>query len=237
MLGPVANDKLHGKPPVVTPRPRQLVIPLANPPVYTRAAFVESTANASALAVVERWPAWPNGALALVGPEGSGKTHLATIWAQRANAGVYRPGEDLPALAGKPVLVEDADQADDEALFHLINRAAADGGLLLTARTRPTSWDAALPDLRSRLNALTVAEIGEPDDALLIAVLEALFREKLRRPQPELYEYLLKRMPRSLAAARETVRLLDLAAGEQARPLNRALAREVLDETADLFEE
>ena len=198
---------------------------------------MESSANAAALAVVERWPAWPNGALALVGPEGSGKTHLATIWAMRAGAGRYQPGDDLSALAGKPVLVEDADRAGDEALFHLINRAAADGGLLLTARTRPTSWEAALPDLRSRLNALTVAEIGEPDDALLIAVLEALFREKLRRPQPELYEYLLKRMPRSVAAARETVRRLDLAAGEQARPLNRALAREVLDETADLFEE
>lgn len=222
-------------------RPRQLSFPLGAPPVYTRAAFVESSANTDALTALERWPAWPNGVLALVGPEGSGKTHLATIWATRAGAGRFAPGDDLAALAGRPVLVEDADNvvngAGDEALFHLINRAAADGGLLLTARTRPTAWASALPDLRSRLNALTVVELGEPDDALMVAVLEALFREKLRRPLPELYEYLLKRMPRSVAAAREVVRLLDEAAGAEAppRPLNRALAREVLDETADLF--
>lgn len=221
----------------MTHRPRQLTIPLASPPVHTRAAFVESPVNAAAMAVLDRWPAWPNGALALIGPEGSGKTHLAAIWAERSGAGRFAPGDDLAALAGKPVLVEDADLAGDEALFHLINRAAADGGLLLTARARPTAWQTALPDLRSRLNALTVAEIGEPDDALMIAVLEALFREKLRKPPPELYDYLLKRMPRSVAAARETVRRLDLAAGEQGRLLNRALAREVLDETADLFED
>ena len=223
----------------MTTRPCQLTIPLGTPPLHTRAAFVESAANTQTLALLDRWPGWPGGVLALVGPEGSGKTHLATIWAAETGAARYRPGDDLTALAGTPVLVEDADSvgggAGDEALFHLINRAPTDGGLLLTARTRPTAWHAALPDLRSRLNALTVAELGEPDDALLIAVLEALFREKLHRPAPDLYEYLLRRMPRSVAAAREMVRRLDQAAGEQGRPLNRLLAREVLDQTADLF--
>ena len=215
-------------------RARQLSLGLTRPPVYTRAAFVVSGANEAALAAIEAWPAWPAGALALVGPEGSGKTHLATVWAERAGAVRYEPG----ALAeGRPVLVENADRIGDEALFHLINRAPADGGLLLTARARPTSWPAALPDLRSRLNALTVAEIDAPDDALMIAVLEALFREKHIKAAPELYAFLLRRMERSVTAARTIVALLDEAAAEQGRPVNRGLAREVLEETADRFEQ
>ena len=173
------------------------------------------------------------GADALVGPEGSGKTHLATIWAERAGAVRHDAAGTAP---GRPVLVEDADRIGDDALFHLINRATTDGGLLLTARTRPTAWPAALPDLRSRLNALTVAEIDAPDDALLIAVLEALFREKHIRAAPDLYEFLLRRMERSVSAARTVVARLDEAAAEQGRPVNRTLAREVLEETADLFE-
>lgn len=214
-------------------RAKQLSLGLARPPVYTRAAFVASSANAAALAAVEAWPAWPGGALTLVGPEGCGKTHLATIWAERAGAATWQADG---AIEGRPLLVEDADQVDGETLFHLINRAPTDGGLLLTARTRPAAWPAALPDLRSRLNALTVAEIGAPDDALLIAVLEALFREKHIRAAPDLYEFLLRRMERSVTAARAVVALLDQAAGEQGRPVNRALAREVLEEPADLFE-
>jgi len=218
----------------VTVRARQLSLRLASRPVFTRAAFATSAANDQAVALVEAWPRWPGGALALVGPEGAGKTHLATIWAERAGAVRYEPGG---AGEGRPVLVEDADQVGDEALFHLINRAPTAGGLLLTARTRPAAWPAALPDLRSRLNALTVAEIGPPDDALLIAVLEALLREKHIRAAPDLYEFLLRRMERSVAAARALVARLDEAAAEQGRPVNRALAREVLEETTDLFDE
>jgi chromosomal replication initiation ATPase DnaA len=218
----------------VITRARQLSLRLASPPVFTRAAFVTSRANELALALIEAWPAWPGGALALVGPEGAGKTHLATLWAVKAGAAHYEAGASTD---GRPLLVENADEIGDEALFHLINRAPTDGGLLLTARTRPSSWPAALPDLRSRLNALTVAEIGEPDDALLIAVLEALFREKHIRAAPDLYEFLLRRMERSVTAARALVARLDEAAAEQGRPVNRLLAREVLEETADLFED
>lgn len=217
----------------MTPRAKQLSLGLARPPVYTRAAFVASAANEAALAAVEAWPAWPGGALALIGPEGAGKSHLATVWADRAGAVRYRPGQ---AIEGRPVLIEDADAIGGETLFHLINRAPTDGGLLLTARTRPAAWPAALPDLRSRLNALTVAEIGAPDDALMIAVLEALLREKHIRAAPDLYEFLLRRMERSVSAARAIVARLDEAAAEQGRPVNRALAREVLEETADLFD-
>lgn len=217
-------------------RARQIPLKLERPPVHTEAAFVVAAPNAAAVRALDAWPAWPGHVLALVGPEGGGKTHLARIWADRAGAADFHPGSDLTALDGRPVLVEDADRVDDEALFHLINRAPLDGGLLLTARTRPAAWPRALPDLRSRLNALTVAEIGEPDEALMIAVLEALFREKHIRAAPELYEYLLRRMDRSVAAARRLVERLDEEAHAQGRPVNRLLAREVLEDTADLFE-
>ena len=112
-----------------------------------------SAANADAVRAVEAWPAWPGGAVALIGPEGSGKSHLAQAWANAAGAAVIpaKGKVDLGALRGRPVLYEDADRdrtRRDEILFHLFNMAAEAGaGLLLTGRSPPTGWSAELPDL------------------------------------------------------------------------------------------
>ena len=145
------------------------------------------------------------------------------------------------SLQGRPVLLEDADQgASDETLFHLINMAGADGGgLLVTARTPPSAWPAALPDLRSRLNALPVAELPPPDDAILEGVLSKLFRERNIRPTDDLIPYLLRRIERSIPRAQEIVARLDEAADAEQRPVSRALARQILEidgEAGELFD-
>jgi chromosomal replication initiation ATPase DnaA len=217
--------------------PRQLRLPLQRDPSLRREDFVVSAANAEAVRLVDSWPAWPGGCLALVGPEGSGKTHLAHAWAARARATV--PGGGQTAAQG-PVLIEDADRfADAEALFHLINRAPVDGGLLLTSRLRPVAWPAALPDLRSRLNALTVAELHEADDELLQQVILKLFRERNIRPSEDVLPYMLRRIERSVAAARDLVERIDEAADAEQRPVSRVLVRQILEieaDTPDLFE-
>jgi len=160
---------------------------------------------------------------------------MAYIWAQAVKARIV-PAQgpiDLRALAGGPVLYEDADRnlADrEESLFHLINMAAEPGGgLLLTARTAPTAWPTALADLRSRLNALPVAEIEHPDDAILETLLKKFFRERNIRPTDDVIPYLLRRIERSAAKAREIVIRLDETADAEGRPISRTLARQILE--------
>lgn len=194
--------------------------------------FVRGPSNADAAAAVEAWPAWRDGCLALVGPKGAGKSHLAHAWAEAAGALVVDPeAPDVIAAAGRPVLLEDADRGvSTEGLFHLINLAARPGGgLLLTARTLPATWPTALPDLRSRLNALPVAEIEPPDDEVLEGVLRRFFRDRNIRPPEAVYPYLLARMGRSIPDAAEVVRRLDEAGDEGFRPVTRVLARQILD--------
>jgi len=195
--------------------------------------FARGPSNAAAAAAVEAWPAWRSGCLALVGPKGAGKSHLARAWAEAAGALVVDPNTlDVSAVAGRPVLLEDADQGvSTEGLFHLINLAARDGGgLLLTARTLPATWPTALPDLRSRLNALPVAEIEPPDDQVLEGVLRRFFRDRNIRPPEAVYPYLLARMGRSIPDAAEVVRRLDEAGDEGFLPVTRVLARQILDD-------
>jgi chromosomal replication initiation ATPase DnaA len=225
---------------------RQFRLKLDRTETFRREDFAVSPANAEAVKAVDSWPAWHGGALALIGPEGSGKSHLAATWAAAAEAAAIptKGKVDLSALRGRPVLYEDADRdrtRRDEILFHLFNMAAhAGGGLLITGRTPPSGWSAALPDLRSRLNAVTVAQLEEPDDAILESMLRKFFRERNIRPTEDVFPYLLRRIERSAPKALEVVQKLDEAADAEGRPVSRALARQILEadpQTLSLFDE
>lgn len=213
----------------------QLALDLTLDPDYRASSFAVSESNANALALVNRWPRWRQGHLLLVGPAGSGKTHLSKIWSERTHPIVLERDRVERSLSrvtrGTSVLVEDCDPGVDEpGLFHLLNRAAGDSGVsvLLTARTSPGDWPVTLPDLVSRLAAAERAVLHEPDDALLRQVLEKLFRDRRTPLGAGVLEYLLMRMERSVDFARRLVAVLDNAALARKGPVTRALARDVL---------
>ena len=213
----------------------QLRLSLERAPDHARSAFIVSGSNALAVETLDGWPDWRGGALALVGPPGSGKTHLAAIWAERVGAAEF-PVDGVEMVGEGPVLLEDADgRLAEETLFHLLNLSARPGGgLLLTSRLAPSQWPAHLPDLRSRLNALPTVQIEEPDDTVLGAMLDKFFFERNIRPSAELLAYLLRRIERSAQSAQAVVARLDEAADATGRRVSRSLARLVLgDEPAE----
>jgi chromosomal replication initiation ATPase DnaA len=218
--------------------PRQLALALEHTESYAREDFLSGSCNAGPLELIECWPDWPANAIALIGPEGSGKTHLATIWAAAAGARVvsaHALGEaDLrPALATGALVVEDAAAtADERALFHLINLAREEKAFLLfTARTTPTTWPLTIPDVISRLRALPVVTLHAPDDAMLRAVIVKLAADRQLAFDESVVSYLSTHIERSFAAARAAVTALDNEALRQGRPPTRVLASEMFRDT------
>jgi chromosomal replication initiation ATPase DnaA len=201
--------------------------------------FMRGPSNRLAAETLDLWPAGEESVLALVGPEGAGKSHLAADWAERVGAVAFVGAEvgqaDLSELEGRPVLLDNADQAGDDTLFHLMNLARSPGGaLLMVSREPPSRRETALADLRSRLDAARVVRVEAPDDVVLAAALRRFFDERAITPGDELIDYLVLRIERSIPAARAMVARLDAEAS--GRKLNRALARARLDdETAELF--
>ncbi len=215
---------------------RQLTLDLPVRAALGREDFFVSTANALAVARLDAPDTWPRGKLALVGPAGSGKTHLAHVWARDAGARVV-PAADTGALdiggVSTGIAIDDADRLPDSAeasLFHLHNRLAEEGlPLLLTGREAPARWPVALPDLKSRLGATDVVRIDPPDDALLAAVLVKLFADRGLAVAPNLIDWMLPRMNRSFAAAADLVGRLDAEALSEGRAVTRRLAARLLD--------
>lgn len=213
----------------------QLAFDLGHRPAQGREDFLVAPCNAQAVAWIDRWPSWPGPALALTGPAGCGKSHLAQVWRARSGAillaGPSLAGESETLLAGAAhAVVEDADAAEETTLLHLYNHLAPRGGtLLLTAPLAPARWPTRLADLSSRLKAAPVAAIGAPDDALIGAVLVKLFADRQLVPAPDVIVFLCARMERSFAAARSLVAALDSASLAGRRPVTVQLARAVLE--------
>lgn len=200
--------------------------------------FFVSQANAQAFAMLGIPETWPERKLVLTGPDGSGKSHLAGIFATQTGAEVWQATQ-IPAdlrTDATAVVIDDIDtlpRAAEEAVFHLHNNLRAAGGLLLmTAETAPSRWPIALPDLASRMQATTVISIANPDDALLSALIMKLFADRQISPKPALVSYLATRIERSYAAAAQIVAELDAAALAQGRKINKALAADLLDKRA-----
>jgi chromosomal replication initiation ATPase DnaA len=214
----------------------QLALDLPVEPRFGAEDFLVSPSNEAAYAMIERWPDWPAPALVIVGPPGSGKSHLAAIWAERSGARVVT-GAGLalahpPALAAAgAALVEDADRlgAAEAQLFHLMNLMRETGGaLVVTAQSPPDRWGLTTPDLLSRLRLAPMVELAPPDDALMRAVLVKLLVDRQLVVDTSLIDYVALRLDRSLDAARRFVAALDREALARGRRVSRALAGDVL---------
>jgi chromosomal replication initiation ATPase DnaA len=214
----------------------QLALDLPRRTAFGRSDFMVSDSNIAAVERIDRWPDWPSAALVLHGPPGCGKTHLVHLWRERASALIIA-GETLtdamlPRLIHelpRQIAVDDAQRASEPALLHLYNSCIEhQGSLLITACRPPGSWRVVLADLRSRLRAAPVVEIGAPDDALLGAVLVKHFADRQLHVVPQVIAFLLRRIDRSFAAAEKIAARLDGAALSNGGPVTIPLARRVL---------
>lgn len=218
---------------------RQLTFSLPSVPALGREDFFVSPANARAVAALDGWRDWPLRKFALSGDPGSGKTHMAHVFAAATGAPILSAADladaDIPALAMAPVVIEDVpaicgDASAELALFHLHNLCHAEGGtMLLTGIGVPGSWPLRLPDLASRVHACGVARIDPPDDNLLAAVIAKMFADRQLNVEPEVIAYVALRMDRTFAAARDLVTRLDLLSLTEKRAITKPLAARVLD--------
>jgi len=223
----------------------QLVLGLEHRPALGRDDFMLSPSSEVAVRMLEDWRGWPGGRLALVGPARSGKSHLAALWRACAGADLVAaealPGADAERLACGPLVIEDADRLGgldapargeaERTLLHVMNLMAAEGHpLLVTGRTSPAQWPVALPDLASRLGALSVAEIGAPDETVLAALLVKFFTDRQIDVAPAVITYLGRRIERSVEAAERVVAALDRLSLVRQRAVTVSMAAHVLED-------
>lgn len=220
-------------------RPLQLTLPLDCRPAMGREDFLVAPSNRIAVDMIDSWPQWGGHSVILGGPAGSGKSHLAEVWRSRSGAVRLKAGEIsgdmLSERAGHAVVVEDAPgpTLDERALFHLYNHLKELGGhILITTRVPPSRWPLKLADLATRVRASPYIELQLPDDTLLAGLILKLFRDRQIDIDDGTIRFMMARMERSFAAARELVEAVDRRALRDRLPVTRRLVSRVLHDSA-----
>lgn len=198
---------------------RQPALPLDWPADEADDSFIVTPSNAVAVRHLEAPGTWPVAVTLLTGPRKSGRSLLARIFARR-NGGR---------------LIDDADRRDERTLFNAWNEAQATRlPLLLVADAPPPAWRVALPDLASRLAATPVVTLGDPDDALIGALIETQLARRGISISPEVIAYLVPRAPRSHARVISLADALDAASLARRQPVTVPLARAVIGPPIDV---
>lgn len=204
---------------------------------YAREDFIVAGCNRLAYTLTATGAAWQSHALALIGPKGCGKSHLASCWLEENNAELFTPAKDIASLRhGSALLLEDIDQLleskriTETDLFHLYNWIKEQHGrLLFTAQCAPSNWPLSLPDMASRAATIEVVEIQKPDDEFLNVILVKLFSDKQLDIKPKVIHYILQRMDRSFEAAQNIVSALDNAALSKKQKITIPLVKSCLE--------
>jgi len=181
----------------------QIALPLDWPQSQGESRLIVSDANRAAFEHFRKWSLWPVKATLLAGPRRSGRTLLARSFADRVSGRV----------------IDRADDADEEEVFHAWN-AAQDSGrpLVLIVDRAPPDWEIALPDLRTRIAVTPVATIVEPDDSLFQDLIDLHFADRGLHIPREALKFMAERLHRDYWTIERAVEAVDrFAISERAR--------------------
>jgi hypothetical protein len=193
----------------------QIALPFAWPVADREEDFLVSDANRNVYEHLTRWSLWPVMATLITGPRKSGRSLLGRIFVRKTGGRLF----------------DDAEDHDEEALFHAWNEAQEKRKpLLIVAERPPPQWKIALPDLRSRLAATPQLEIGLPDDPLIGQLILKLLGDRGIAAPPEVADYLVPRIERSYISVMRVVDILDRVMLSHHRRMTVPLAKRALDE-------
>lgn len=202
-------------------KPSQIPIAFPVKESYSREDFMPAPCNLEALAWIDRWPDWNYPALIIYGASGCGKTHLLSLWEQKAgNRG--ETIDNAEALFG--------DRDAETELFHRFNQAREDKKFLILSMEQPLSrYTITLPDLASRLRAAPAVEVQEPDDIALQGVFLKLCHDRQLTVTPDVIAYILPRIERSYDAIRNLVKQIDETSLSEKRAVTIPLVRKIIE--------
>ena len=197
--------------------------------------YYVSRSNYLAFNLIQNWPKWERKILNISGDTFSGKTHLAKIFQYKSNAlylGHCDINEDVfkKIKLNETIVIDDFEKIKNEnLLYSLFNLIYQDNKYLLILSNRTISKiNYNLDDLNSRAKNCIFAQIENPDDDLIFAIIVKSFSDRQIKLEKKLLEFIIKRIERSYGKIYEFIYKVDELSLKKKKPINLKTIREIL---------
>ena len=197
--------------------------------------YYVSKSNYFAKNILETWPQWEKKIVNLTGEKYSGKTHLSTIFKIKTNA-LYLFSKNIDNSTLKKIklsnsiIIEDLDDTfDEKLLYSIFNLVEQDNKYLLISSNKPVdTLSFSLPDLVSRLKNCIIANIEQPDDDLIYAIILKSFSDRQIKLDNKIVDYIIKRIARSYSKMHEFIYKLDELSLKKRKSINFKIIKEIV---------
>ena len=213
----------------------QLLLELDYKTNFNEHDFYLSKSNSSAFKIINTWPAWDKKILNISGEKFSGKSHLANIYKLKSKAFLIN-GKDINNSIFKnlklyeSIIIDDFEECkDEEILYSIFNLIDQDNKYMLINSLKPINEiNFKLPDLASRAKNCLYAEIENPDDELLFAIILKNFSDRQIKIEKKIINFIISRIDRSYRKIDEFIYKIDELSLKKKKPINFKTIKEIL---------
>mgnify|MGYP003339928895 FL=1 len=197
--------------------------------------YYVSKSNYFAFNLIQNWTKWEKKILNISGDTFSGKTHLAKIFQNKSKA-LYLTDNDVNEEIFKKIklseciIIDDFEKIKNEnLLYSLFNLIDQDNKYVLILSNRAISdINYSLDDLNSRAKNCIFAQIENPDDDLIFAIIVKSFSDRQIKLEKKFLEYIIKRIERSYGKIYEFIYKVDELSLKKKKPVNLKTIKEIL---------
>ena len=197
--------------------------------------FYLSKSNSNAFNLINRWPDWNKKILNISGEKFSGKSHLANIFKLKSKA-ILVKGNSIDNSIFRSlklyesIIIDDfEDCKKEEILYSIFNLVDQDSKYMLINSSKPINEvKFNLPDLASRSKNCLYAEIENPDDELLFAIILKNFSDRQIKIEKKIINFIISRIDRSYRKIDEFIYKIDELSLKKKKPINLKTIKEIL---------
>ena len=213
----------------------QLLLKFDHKTNFNEHDFYISKSNSNAFDLINRWPDWDKRILNISGEKFSGKSHLANIFKLKSKALLIK-GDLIDNSVFRSlklyesIIIDDFDNCkEEEILYSIFNLIDQDSKYMLINSLKPISKiKFNLPDLASRSKNCIYAEIENPDDELLFAIILKNFSDRQIKIEKKIINFIISRIDRSYRKIDEFIYKIDELSLKKKKPINFKTIKEIL---------